>query len=139
MDVQITSNHQNFYFLKIKLIFLAKNFNFDRLKNRKVNRVKIFACLQLKRVFALLLLLSLIPVLSSQVFSEEGDFDKDGVADAVDLCPNLTEDYESDIDGCPSNFVPWYDQDYDGIEDHIDICPDLRELYNRYQEFYSRL
>ena len=41
---------------------------------------------------------------------------------------------EGTIDGCPSNFVPWYDEDYDGIEDHIDQCPSLRENYNLFQD-----
>jgi len=63
-----------------------------------------------------------------------GDLDNDGVDDSVDSCPNLQEDYEGTIDGCPSNFVPWYDEDYDGIEDHIDQCPNLREHYNKFQD-----
>jgi hypothetical protein len=53
------------------------------------------------------------------------DFDNDGVSDEGDLCPKLKEDYNGTIDGCPSNFVPWYDDDYDGIEDHFDECPDV--------------
>ena len=44
------------------------------------------------------------------------DLDNDGVDDTIDACPNLIEDNEGTIDGCPSNFVPWYDEDYDGIE-----------------------
>jgi hypothetical protein len=59
------------------------------------------------------------------------DLDNDGVDDSMDSCPNLQEDYEGTIDGCPSNFVPWYDEDYDGIEDHIDQCPNLKETYNK--------
>ncbi len=43
--------------------------------------------------------------------------------DEIDSCPNLQEDNEGAIDGCPSNFVPWYDEDFDGIEDNIDQCP----------------
>ena len=62
------------------------------------------------------------------------DLDNDGVVDAIDACPNLQEDYESGVDGCPSNFVPWYDEDYDGIEDHIDQCPNLKENYNKFQD-----
>jgi len=48
------------------------------------------------------------------------DLDKDGVDDSIDACPNLQEDYEGTVDGCPSNFVPWYDEDYVCIEYHID-------------------
>ena len=66
------------------------------------------------------------------------DLDKDGVPDDVDLCPKLKEDYNPEygnvIDGCPADFVPWYDEDYDGIQDHLDACPDLAETYNRYQD-----
>ena len=62
------------------------------------------------------------------------DLDNDGVEDFIDSCPNLQEDYEGTIDGCPSNFVPWYDEDYDGIEDHIDQCPGLKEHYNKFQD-----
>ena len=62
------------------------------------------------------------------------DLDNDGVDDSIDACPNLQEDYEGTIDGCPSNFVPWYDEDYDGIEDHIDQCPNLKETYNKFQD-----
>ncbi|MGB0855871.1 MAG: thrombospondin type 3 repeat-containing protein, partial [Nitrosopumilus sp.] len=58
----------------------------------------------------------------SYTFAVE-DLDNDGVEDATDSCPNLQEDYEGVVDGCPSNFVPWYDEDYDGVEDHIDQCP----------------
>ena len=59
-----------------------------------------------------LILLGTISVLSSGVYADElYDSDKDGVPDEIDHCPNLKEDYEGAIDGCPSNFVPWYDQD----------------------------
>ena len=68
--------------------------------------------------------LSSIPIHSAY---GESDLDNDGVLDEVDSCPNLQEDYEGDLDGCPSNFVPWYDEDFDGIEDHIDACPNLKE------------
>ncbi|MBT8243595.1 MAG: thrombospondin, partial [Nitrosopumilus sp.] len=67
-------------------------------------------------------------------FANGDDLDNDGVANSVDACPNLQEDYESTVDGCPSNFVPWYDEDYDGIEDHIDQCPNLKEHYNKFQD-----
>jgi hypothetical protein len=84
----------------------------------------------------LFLLVGTIGALSSGVYADEHyDFDKDGVSDENDMCPNLKEDNEGAIDGCPSNFVPWYDQDYDGIVDHIDKCPDLKENYNRYKDY----
>jgi len=66
--------------------------------------------------------------------SAQTDLDRDGVDDAQDKCPNLQEDFEGIIDGCPSNFVPWYDEDFDGIEDHIDQCPDSKERYNQFQD-----
>jgi len=69
----------------------------------------------------------------SNTFAAE-DLDKDGVEDSVDLCPNLKEDYNGPIDGCPSDFVPWYDEDFDGIQDHLDQCPNIRENYNRFQD-----
>ena len=42
----------------------------------------------------------------SYTFAAE-DLDNDGVEDSMDLCPNLQEDYEGAVDGCPSDFVPW--------------------------------
>ena len=66
-------------------------------------------------------LLFLILFVSSPIASFSAtDFDRDGVPDDGDSCPKLQEDYQGTIDGCPSNFVPWYDEDFDGIEDHID-------------------
>ncbi|MCE2509238.1 MAG: thrombospondin type 3 repeat-containing protein, partial [Nitrosopumilaceae archaeon] len=66
------------------------------------------------------------------------DSDHDGVPDSADLCPNLQEDYDpqygSVIDGCPADFVPWYDVDGDGIQDHLDSCPTVQESYNRYMD-----
>jgi hypothetical protein len=66
------------------------------------------------------------------------DLDNDGVPDDEDLCPKLKEDYNPEygdvIDGCPADFVPWYDEDYDGIQDHLDACPDLRETYNKFED-----
>ena len=75
--------------------------------------------------------LTSIPI--DPVFAAD-DLDNDGVDSSIDACPNLQEDYEGTIDGCPSNFVPWYDEDYDGIEDHIDQCPNLKEQYNKFQD-----
>jgi len=82
----------------------------------------------------LLLLTSTIGMLPSVYAAEEIDTDRDGVPNDVDQCPNLLEDYEGTIDGCPSNFVPWYDADYDGIQDHLDNCPTVKENYNKFQD-----
>ncbi len=52
----------------------------------------------------LLLLVGSIGILSNGVYADElNDFDKDGVSDEIDSCPNLKEDYEGTIDGCTSN------------------------------------
>ncbi len=83
----------------------------------------------------LLLLTSTIGMLPSGVYAaEEADTDRDGVPNDVDFCPHLLEDYEGTIDGCPSNFVPWYDADFDGIQDHLDSCPTVKETYNKFQD-----
>jgi len=83
----------------------------------------------------LLLLTSTIGMLPSSVYAIEAiDSDGDGVPNDVDFCPNLLEDYEDTIDGCPSSFVPWYDADYDGIQDHLDNCPTVKETYNKFQD-----
>src|SRR3989344_1693392 len=62
----------------------------------------------------------------------------DGVPNNSDQCPNLQEDYDpqygNNIDGCPADFVPWYDADFDGIPDHIDNCPTVKENYNKFQD-----
>ena len=54
------------------------------------------------------------------------------------MSSSLLEDYDpqygNDIDGCPADFVPWYDADYDGIQDHIDNCPTVKETYNLFQD-----
>ena len=42
--------------------------------------------------------------------------------------------YGNNIDGCPADFVPWYDADYDGIQDHVDSCPTVKETYNKFQD-----
>ena len=83
--------------------------------------------------FLLLLVTTLTSVPINPAFAAD-DLDKDGIDDAMDACPNLQEDYEGPEDGCPSNFVPWYDEDYDGVEDHIDQCPNIRETYNKFQD-----
>ena len=82
----------------------------------------------------LLLLVGTIGIASNGIYAEIDDLDKDKVPNNIDKCPNLKEDNEGVIDGCPSNFGPWYDQDYDGIQDHIDQCPDLKENYNKFKD-----
>ena len=77
-------------------------------------------------------------MLPTGVHAAANDNDNDGVPNEVDRCPNLKEDYDpqygNNIDGCPADFVPWYDADYDGIEDHVDDCPTVKERYNQYQD-----
>ena len=80
------------------------------------------------------MLISTLASITTLTAYAESDLDNDGVNDEDDSCPNLQEDYEGAIDGCPSNFVPWYDKDFDGIEDHIDACPNFRETYNKFQD-----
>ncbi len=48
---------------------------------------------------------------------ENNDFDKDGVIDALDLCPNTPVEALVDKDGCP------LDTDKDGVPDYIDEEP----------------
>ena len=83
----------------------------------------------------LVLLITTLTSIPLNPVSATHDLDRDGVPDEIDKCPNLQEDHEGSIEGCPSNFVPWYDEDYDGIEDHIDQCPDLKENYNKCQDY----
>ena len=78
-------------------------------------------------------------MLPGAVYANEPiDSDGDGVPNSLDLCPHLLEDYDpqygNNIDGCPADFVPWYDEDYDGIQDHVDNCPTVKETYNRFQD-----
>ena len=87
----------------------------------------------------LLLLTSTIGMMPGSVFAVEAiDTDGDGVPNSLDFCPHLLEDYDlefgNNIDGCPADFVPWYDADYDGIQDHIDDCPTVKENYNKFQD-----
>ncbi|KEQ56201.1 ATPase protein [Marine Group I thaumarchaeote SCGC AAA799-N04] len=87
----------------------------------------------------LLLLTLTIGMAPNGVFANEAiDSDGDGVPNAVDFCPHLLEDYDpqygNNIDGCPADFVPWYDADFDGIQDHIDSCPTVKETYNKFQD-----
>jgi hypothetical protein len=87
----------------------------------------------------LVLLVSTIGLFQSSVYAlETNDDDGDGIPNNVDQCPSQKEDYNPEygynIDGCPADFVPWYDADYDGIEDHVDDCPTVRENYNRFED-----
>ena len=78
--------------------------------------------------------MSTLSSIPAQLAFADSDLDNDGISDDMDKCPNLQEDYENELDGCPSNFVPWYDEDFDGIEDHIDACPNIKENYNKFQD-----
>ena len=87
----------------------------------------------------LLLLVSTLSMLQSSSYAQiENDNDNDGIPNNADQCPFLKEDYNpeygNNIDGCPADFVPWYDADYDGIEDHVDDCPSVKETYNKFQD-----
>ncbi len=55
------------------------------------------------------------------------DSDEDGIAEDVDQCPDLAEDFDNfeDKDGCPE-----YDNDGDGIYDSKDGCPDKAEDFD---------
>jgi hypothetical protein len=62
----------------------------------------------------LLLLTSSIGMMPNSAFAAEAiDTDGDGVPNDLDQCPHLLEDYDpqygNNIDGCPADFVPWYD------------------------------
>ncbi len=48
------------------------------------------------------------------------DFDKDGVVDSLDKCPNTPDGYTVDEKGCPLDF------DMDGVPDVLDKCPNSR-------------
>ena len=79
-------------------------------------------------ILAFLLLITSIVMFQGNAYgAESNDNDNDGVPNNIDQCPNLKEDNEGVIDGCPSTFVPWYDADFDGIPDNIDNCPTVRE------------
>ena len=51
--------------------------------------------------FIFLFLAIIIGISTSSVFAATDDLDRDGVADEIDSCPNLQEDYVGIIDGCP--------------------------------------
>jgi outer membrane protein OmpA-like peptidoglycan-associated protein len=56
----------------------------------------------------------------SPVASQPADLDGDGLADDVDLCPDIAEDCDGfeDENGCPDP-----DNDHDGVLDACDACP----------------
>jgi hypothetical protein len=60
-----------------------------------------------------------------------GDHDGDGVADKLDLCPNLPEDLDGfqDADGCPE-----LDNDGDGVPDRVDLAPNVAEDKDGYRD-----
>ena len=57
----------------------------------------------------------------------DGDRDRDGLRDSMDLCPAEPEDRDgfADDDGCPDP-----DDDQDGILDATDACPHAAEVVN---------
>ena len=79
-------------------------------------------------ILGFLLLIASISMFQGNVYGAE-DSDNDGVPDNIDQCPHLKENYnpqyDNNMDGCPADFVPWYDADFDGIPDHIDNCPSV--------------
>lgn len=59
------------------------------------------------------------------------DYDRDGVPDEIDACPNMPEDIDGfeDEDGCPD-----FDNDNDGIYDSQDNCPDVPEDFDGFRD-----
>jgi outer membrane protein OmpA-like peptidoglycan-associated protein len=68
--------------------------------------------------------LAAIAWLPGATASGSSDIDRDGIPDAIDLCPNEPEDKDGfeDQDGCPDP-----DNDGDGIPDGKDLCPNEPE------------
>lgn len=60
-----------------------------------------------------------------------GDTDGDGLADGVDSCQLLPEDFDGyqDADGCPDT-----DNDSDGILDAADGCPNVPESFDAFKD-----
>src|SRR3970040_44737 len=89
-----------------------------------------------KKILLGFLLLLTTTIGSIPAYSDNGvtDKDNDSIPDNVDFCPNLPEDFEDEIDGCPdsaggvSQGAP--DRDGDGIPDRIDSCPSQPETFN---------
>jgi hypothetical protein len=73
----------------------------------------------------------------------ESDFDRDGILDEVDECPQTSETYNKfqDSDGCPDSVseeiiqYQFPDTDVDGLEDRVDNCVTLPETFNGYLDF----
>ncbi|MEX1151027.1 MAG: thrombospondin type 3 repeat-containing protein, partial [Nitrosopumilaceae archaeon] len=88
-----------------------------------------------KKILLGFLLLLTTTIGSIPAYSDNGvsDKDNDSIPDNVDYCPNLPEDFEDEVDGCPSEHEIYHDQDQDGIQDHDDLCPNVPEIYNHYQ------
>lgn len=63
--------------------------------------------------------------------TDDGDLDKDGIADSRDACKNEAEDRDGsrDSDGCPD-----LDDDSDGIADLVDKCKNEPEDKDTYQD-----
>jgi len=63
--------------------------------------------------------------------NSSNDDDKDGVANKVDPCPDISEDFDGfeDEDGCPDR-----DNDKDGIVDENDACPSIPEDVDGFQD-----
>ncbi len=61
----------------------------------------------------------------------EGDRDGDGIADALDRCPDIPEDFdnEKDDDGCPD-----VDRDGDKVSDDRDKCPAQAEDHDGFED-----
>lgn len=64
-------------------------------------------------------------------FFGHGDRDSDGLNDAIDRCPEATEDFDGfqDADGCPDP-----DNDGDGLPDEFDRCAESAEDVDGYQD-----
>ena len=71
------------------------------------------------------------------------DFDRDGISDELDECPEISETYNKfeDEDGCPDLIIDekikfeFPDTDGDGFEDRVDNCVTLPETFNDYLDF----
>src|SRR3989304_5857821 len=89
-----------------------------------------------KKILLGFLLLLTTTIGSIPAYSDNGvtDKDNDSIPDNVDYCPNLPEDFEDEVDGCPSEHEIYHDQDQDGIQDHDDLCPNVPEIYNQYRD-----
>lgn len=63
--------------------------------------------------------------------STRGERDGDGIPDAMDRCPDESEDSDGflDTDGCPDP-----DVDHDGIADVDDRCPEEPEAWNGFED-----